>query len=304
MASHPATLRPDAPGGGALIRALLNVFKLRIALAIMLCALAGIAVTPGAPLDAVQVTTLAVAVLLSSASAGAFNQYIERDLDARMQRTRRRPFVTGRFRPGPLWPLAIGLLLAASVLATALATNWIAAVHVFLGAFVYGVVYTVWLKRRSWTNIVVGGLAGSFAVLAGAAAVDPDLAPAPLILAVVLFLWTPPHFWSLATALHKDYARAGVPMLPVVIGDAAAAWVILGHALALSLLALTPFWFGLGWVYLAGALSGGGYFVWRSVELVRRPCPAAAMRNFVASLAQLTLLLGGAIADPLLRAAG
>jgi protoheme IX farnesyltransferase len=80
--------------------------------------------------------------------------------------------------------------------------------------------------------------------------------------------------------------------------------VILGHALALSLLALTPFWFGLGWVYLAGALSGGGYFDWRSVELVRRPCPAAAMRNFVASLAQLTLLLGGAIADPLLRAAG
>ena len=169
--------------------------------------------------------------------------------------------------------------------------------HVFLGAFVYGVVYTVWLKRRSWTNIVVGGLAGSFAVLAGAAAVDPGLAPTPLILAVVLFLWTPPHFWSLATALHKDYAAAGVPMLPVVIGDGAAAWVILGHTVALSLLALVPFWFGLGWIYLAAAAAGGAYFTWRSIELVRRPCPPTAMRNFAASLVQLTLLLAGAIAD-------
>jgi protoheme IX farnesyltransferase len=303
MASHPAALRPDAMSVGATARALLNVFKLRIGLAIMLCALAGIAVTPGPALAGWQVAALAFAVLLSSASAGAFNQYVERDLDARMKRTRFRPFATGLFQPGPAWLAAIGLLLAVSVLAAALAANLVAALHVFLGAFVYGVVYTVWLKRRSWTNIVVGGLAGSFAVLAGAAAVDPGLAPAPLILAVVLFLWTPPHFWSLATALHKDYAAAGVPMLPVVIGDRAAAWVILGHTVALSLLALAPFWFGLGWVYLAGALAGGAWFTWRSVQLVRRPGPAAAMRNFAASLAQLGLLLGAAILDPLLLGA-
>jgi protoheme IX farnesyltransferase len=293
-------MRSDALSLQVTVRALLNVFKLRIGLAIMLCALAGIAVTPGAALAPWQVVVLALAVLLSSASAGAFNQYVERDLDARMKRTRLRPFVTGRFRAGPAWLLAIGLLLATSVLAAALATNWIAATHVFLGAFVYGVVYTVWLKRRSWTNIVVGGLAGSFAVLAGAAAVAPGLAPAPLTLAVVLFLWTPPHFWSLATALHKDYAAAGVPMLPVVIGDGAAARVILGHSVTLSVLALAPFWFGMGWIYLAGAVAGGAYFVWRSVQLVRRPCPATAMRNFAASLAQLTLLLGAAVADALL----
>jgi protoheme IX farnesyltransferase len=287
----------------SLVRALLNVFKLRIGLAIMLCALAGIAVTPGPALEPWQVAALAFAVLLSSASAGAFNQYVERDLDARMKRTRFRPFATGLFRPGPAWLAAIGLLLAASVLAAALATNWAAAAHVFLGAFVYGVVYTVWLKRRSWTNIVVGGLAGSFAVLAGAAAVDPGLAPTPLILAVVLFLWTPPHFWSLATALHKDYAAAGVPMLPVVIGDGLAAWAILGHTLTLSLLALLPFWFGMGWIYLAGAAAGGAYFTWRSIQLIRRPCPPTAMRNFAASLVQLSLLLGGAIADSLLLGA-
>ncbi|MDH3770012.1 MAG: protoheme IX farnesyltransferase, partial [Nitrospirota bacterium] len=157
--------------------------------------------------------------------------------------------------------------------------------------------YTVWLKRRSWTNIVVGGLAGSFAVLAGAAAVDPGLAPAPIILAVVLFLWTPPHFWSLATALHKDYAEAGVPMLPVVVGDRAAAWAILGHTIVLSLLSLLPVAFGLGWIYLIGAMAGGGYFVWRSVELVRQPGPPRAMANFFASLLQLTLLLSAAILD-------
>jgi heme o synthase len=300
MASHPAALIPATPSGMVLVRALLNVFKLRIGLAIMLCALAGIAITPGPALAPWQVVVLALAVLLSSASAGAFNQYAERDLDARMKRTRLRPFVTGRFRPGPAWPLAIALLLGLSVLAAALATNWVAATHVFLGAFVYGVVYTVWLKRRSWTNIVVGGLAGSFAVLAGAAAVAPALAPAPVLLAVVLFLWTPPHFWSLATALHRDYAAAGVPMLPVVIGDGPAAWAILAHTVTLSLLALVPFWFGSGWIYLAGAAAGGAYFVWRSIQLVRRPCPATAMRNFAASLVQLTLLLGGAIADSLL----
>jgi protoheme IX farnesyltransferase len=303
MATHPAGLDRDALPIGAALGTLLNVFKLRIGLAIMLCALAGIAATPRPALAGWQVAVLALAVLLSSASAGAFNQYVERDLDARMKRTRLRPFVTGQFRPGPGWLLAIGLLLAASVLAAALATNWIAAVHVFLGAFVYGVVYTVWLKRRSWTNIVVGGLAGSFAVLAGAAAVDPSPAPVPLILALVLFLWTPPHFWSLATALHKDYAVAGVPMLPVVIGDAAAARVILGHTVALSLLALAPFWLGMGWLYLAGAGAGGAYFTWRSLQLVRTPGPASARRNFAASLAQLGLLLGAAILDRILLGA-
>lgn len=284
--------------------ALLSVFKLRIGVAIMLCALAGIAVAPGPAPAPWQVAVLAAAVLLSSASAGAFNQYVERDLDARMKRTRRRPFVTGAFHPGPGWLAAIALLLAVSVVAAALAANLAAAAHVFLGAFVYGVVYTVWLKRRSWLNIVVGGLAGSFAVLAGAAAVDPGLAPAPLILALVLFLWTPPHFWSLATALHKDYARAGVPMLPVVVGDRAAAWVILGHTVALGLLALLPVAFGLGWIYLAAALAGGGYFTWRSIRLVREPGPAAAMRNFFASLVQLGLLLFGAILDAFVRGAG
>jgi protoheme IX farnesyltransferase len=284
---------------GAGIRLIGSVFKLRIALAITLSALAGVAVAPGGGLPAWKLAALAFAVMLSAASAGAFNQYVERDLDARMARTRNRPFVTGRLQAGTFWPCIIALTLILAVGTAAFALNAAVALHVFLGAFVYGVVYTVWLKNRTWLNIVLGGLAGSFAVLAGASAVDPGLAPAPVLLAVVLFLWTPPHFWSLAMALHEDYARAGVPMLPVVVGDALAAKVILGHTVALVALSLLPIAFGLGWIYFLGAAIGGSYFVAKSLELVRHPGPTAAMMNFKASLLQLGLLQIAAVADRL-----
>jgi protoheme IX farnesyltransferase len=276
---------------------LYSVFKLRIGVAIMLTALAGLAVTPGESLRTWQIVVLALAVLLSSASAGAFNHYIERDLDARMQRTCKRPFVTGRLRASNYWLAGIIALLLFAVSAAALALNVVAALYVFLGAFVYGIVYTVWLKRRTWLNIVLGGLAGSFAVLAGAAAVAPGLAPAPVILAVVLFLWTPPHFWSLAMVYQKDYAAAGVPMLPVVAGNRTAARVILAHTALLVALSLLPTAFGLGWIYLAGAAGGGAYFLLTSVRLAAQPTTKAAVINFRASLAQLSLLLAGAMLD-------
>ena len=274
-----------------------SVFKVRIGTAIMLTALAGVAVAPGPAPEAWQIVVLALAVLLSSASAGAFNMFMERDIDARMNRTRGRPFVTGQFTANGYWLAGIGLLLATAITAAALATNAIAAFYVFLGAFVYGVVYTVWLKRRTWMNIVVGGLAGSFAVLAGAAAVDPGLAPAPVILAVVLFLWTPPHFWSLAFKYRDDYAKVGVPMLPVVVHKQTAAYIILGHTVLLAGLSLLPFMYGLGWIYLLGAATGGAWFVWTSIGLARHPSPETAMTNFHASLLQLSLLLIAAILD-------
>ncbi len=282
----------------ASIKAIYSVFKLRIGFAIAISALAGLAVTPGPALPAWKIAVLALAVLGSAAAAGAFNQFVERDLDARMMRTRNRPFVTGIFHAGPLWLFGIAVLLLASIAAAAIALNLTAALHVFLGAFVYGVVYTVWLKRRSRLNIVVGGLAGSFAVLAGAAAVSPSLAPAPVILAIVMFLWTPPHFWSLSMALRDDYAKAGVPMLPVIVGNATASWAILGHTVALVVLSLLPVYYGLGWFYLLCATAGGLWFVYRSVTLVLQPTAKAAMSNFHASLLQLSLLLLGALADP------
>ncbi len=282
------------------IRLLGGVFKLRIALAITLSALAGVAVTPAGALTTWELAVLALAVMLSAASAGAFNQYVERKDDAHMARTRNRPFVTGRLKAGPFWFGVILATLGAAVALAGFALNWAVAFHVFMGAFVYGVVYTVWLKRRTWLNIVLGGLAGSFAVLAGASAIDPAVGAAPVILAVVLFLWTPPHFWSLAMALRNDYAAAGVPMLPVVVGDQRAAWAILVHTVALVLLSVLPVWYGMGAIYLATAVIGGALFVAKSVALVREPGRPAAMRNFHASLVQLSLLQIGAVADRLI----
>lgn len=279
------------------IKQYFNLFKLRIGIVISFTALAGLAVTPGAPLSGWQIVVLALAVLFSSASAGAFNQYVERDVDVCMARTQDRPFVTGALRFGPFWLWLIGTMLFGSVLAAGLALNALSALYVFLGAFVYAVVYTVWLKRRTWMNIVIGGLAGSFAVLAGAAAVTPELKAEPLILAVVLFLWTPPHFWSLAIANHKDYAAAGIPMLPVVAGDARTARIILASTILLVTVSLLPVFFSLGWIYFAGAATGGAYFIAKSVALVRNPTRATAMTNFHASLMQLTLLLVAAIID-------
>jgi protoheme IX farnesyltransferase len=282
-----------------LMKDIVSIFKLRIGVAIMMSAIGGVAITPGAVPDLWRVAVLAFAVFLASASAGAFNQWAEADLDRQMKRTADRPFAAGRFKPGIPWLSAIlGLLVVAVAMAAWSANGW-AAFHTFMGAFVYGIVYTVWLKRRSWTNIVVGGLAGSFAVLAGAAAVNPGLQAEPLLLALVLFLWTPPHFWSLAIAAHDDYASASVPMLPVISGDALTAKVILAHTALLVALSLLPILWSMGLIYLAGAAAGGALFVWTSIRLVREPTRKRAIHNFLASLLQLMLLIFGTVADRL-----
>jgi protoheme IX farnesyltransferase len=282
-------------------RLVLGLFKLRIGVLIMVTALVGLAVSPGAAPSLTQVVVLALSVLVASASVGAFNQYHECETDRLMARTRRRAFVTGELPHTPAWLLLIAAMLAASVGTAWWMLNASAALYIFLGAFFYGVVYTVWLKRRSWTNIVIGGLSGSFAVLAGAATVNPALGPLPLILALVLFLWTPPHFWSLAIAGQADYAAAGVPMLPVVVGEQRAARVVFASTIALVLASLLPGWFGAGPVYMVGALAGGGYFVIKSWTLALAPSRKTAMGAFFASLLQLSLLLGAASIDGLIR---
>jgi len=279
-----------------------NLLKLRIGVIMMLTALVAMMVTPGQTLDGMQILVLAFAVLISAGSAGAFNQYFEIDLDSVMPRTKDRPFVTGRFQKSPLWILFMLALLGAGVGSAALFLNGAAAVYIFLGAFFYAIIYTVLLKRRTWMNIVIGGASGSFAVLAGAAAVDPDLSPIPILLALVLFFWTPSHFWSLAIAKHQDYAKAGVPMLPVVIGDKRTAVVVLGNTLILVGISVLPFFYGLSWLYLAGAVSGGGYFIYHNVKMIAEPTPKVAMKSFFASLVQLVLLLIGAVLDVVLLA--
>ncbi|HEC16164.1 MAG TPA: protoheme IX farnesyltransferase [Sedimenticola sp.] len=281
-----------------MVKQIVNLFKLRIGVIMSATAVVALAITPGRPVQGWEVIVLALAVLIAAASAGAFNQYYEVDLDQRMGRTKRRPFVTGEFQHSRTWLLLISVLLLIGVAGAGFALNGMAALHIFLGAFFYAVVYTVLLKRRTWLNIVIGGAAGSFAVLAGAAVVDPvGLTPIPALLAIVLFLWTPSHFWSLAIAQHKDYAAAGVPMLPVVVGDPVAARAVLGNTLALVTVSILPFFFGMGWIYLLGAVAGGGYFLYRNLQLVKNPSPKVAMKSFFASLIQLGVLLTCAVLD-------
>lgn len=282
------------------IRLVYDAAKVRLGFLIMACALAGVAVSPDSTLTAWQITVLGLATLLASAASGAFNQLWERDMDSRMRRTRTRPFASGRFTAIGAWHAGIVVALLVAVVAAALTTNVAAAAYILLGAITYGVVYTVWLKRRTWLNIVIGGLAGSFAVMAGAAAADAALAPAPLILAVVLFLWTPPHFWALAMACKKDYAAVGVPMLPVVASDNLSSRTIFAHALLLVLLSLLPFWYGMSWIYLVGAAGGGWYFVRASWRLIKKPNVQQAWRTFGASIVQLGVLLTAAILDSLI----
>ncbi|MBI5626548.1 MAG: protoheme IX farnesyltransferase [Nitrosomonadales bacterium] len=273
------------------IKQYINLFKLRIGFVITLAALGGMAITPGQALTSLQVLILSLTVMMASAAAGAFNQYFERDIDAKMARTNNRPFVNGFLQHGRKWLVIIGAMLAVAVTSAAFAFNAITALNIFLGAFTYAIVYTAWLKRRTWLNIVFGGLAGSFAVLAGAAAVDPSFGPLPGLLALVLFLWTPPHFWSLAIVIRDQYAAAGVPMLPVIKGDKKAARIILGHTILLVLVSLMPGFYGLGWIYLTGALLGGAYFIIKSVQLLNHPTKQAAMANFYASLIHFSVLM-------------
>jgi heme o synthase len=297
---NTTVMQADRPATG-LMRTVLGVFKLRIGTLIMITALGGMAIAPGPGLSLTQVLVLALSVLVASASAGAFNQFVEAESDRLMVRTRRRAFASGELTRSPLWLAVIGGLLAGSVAAAWFTLNPTAALFIFLGAFFYAVVYTVWLKRRSWLNIVIGGLSGSFAVLAGGAAVDPSLGALPLLLALVLFLWTPPHFWSLAIANHTDYAAAGVPMLPVVAGPQRAARIVHWNAALLVSASVLPVFFGAGPIYLLGAVAGGVHFLRKTRALARAPSRKTAMASFFASMVQLSVLLAAVAVDAVLR---
>lgn len=269
------------------IRSYIELMKLRIGFLIALSAMAGYAAV-ATKVDGGQLLVLFVAMLLGSSGSAVFNQFYDRDLDRLMPRTAARPLAAGTLGdPRQVLWFAGGLLLAGCVIAV-LAFNWVVAVHLFLGAFVYGIVYTVWLKRRHWTNIIIGGAAGSFAVLAGAAAVEGSPWLLPTLMAITLFLWTPSHFWSLAILIKDDYAKAGVPMLPVIVGDAACARLIFANTVALVISALLPTVFGqLGVLYAVVSTGFGARFLWLNWQLVRDPSLVLAKRNFLFSMQYL-----------------
>jgi len=263
--------------------------KPRIGLMIALTAVTGYLATssPG-EVDVSKLLLLSLAMMMGSASSSIFNHFYDRDIDRLMKRTCQRPFAV-RSISSPqivLW-FAAALLFFGCAIATYF-FNPVVAAHLFLGAFFYGVVYTIWLKRRNWLNIVIGGLAGSFAVLAGAAAVNPEQWLLPMLLAIVLFFWTPSHFWALAIRLKDQYAAAGVPMLPVVVGNIVTSRYIFINSLLLVLSSLMPWFLGeLGHIYGIGALALGVYLLRCNWALIKEPDEKTAMTNFFASMKYL-----------------
>lgn len=264
-----------------------KLLKLRIGFMIALTAVTGYAaVAPSIHLG--EIALLALVMVLGAGSSAVFNHFYDRDIDRLMKRTAGRPLAAGALADprSVLW-LAAALLVMGVGLAFN-AFNAAVALHLFLGAFVYGVVYTIWLKRRTTLNIVIGGAAGSFAILAGAAAVDPSIWLLPMLLAVTLFLWTPTHFWSLAILLKDDYREAGVPMLPVLVGEQTTARWILGNSVLLVGSSLLPWALGeLGHVYGALAALSGAALLWANLRLLAEPSRQWARRNFLGSMPYL-----------------
>ncbi len=230
---------------------------------------------------------------LTAASANTINCYLDRDIDAVMRRTSRRPLATPADSITPARALAFGLLLAAAGTAIlGFGVNWLAAALADAAIVFYVFVYTLTLKRRTPSNIVIGGAAGCFPVLVGWAAVTGRVGPAALIFAAVIFFWTPPHFWALAMRFRSDYAAAGVPMLPVVAEPITVSRKILGYTYltVLASLALIPY---AGWWYGAVAAVAGGWFLVHAHRLyraIRRGAAGRPMKLFHASISYLTVL--------------
>lgn len=276
----------------------LSIFKLRIGVLIAFSAVVGYIAGEKSMPSLFRIALISILTLMASAGASAINQVYDRDMDRVMKRTMKRPLLTGGVQ-SPTGVVLTGILLILlSVGIAFFKFNFLVSLHLFLGAFVYAVIYTIWLKRRSWMNIIVGGLSGSFAVLAGGASAQPDFCLAPILLAVVMFFWTPSHFWSFAVVHREDYAKAGVPMLPVIFDNHKSGLYILLNTLLLFAASLLPFFLGhLGFIYLAAALGAGAFFIFRNLQFLFVPSKEIAWKNFKFSMVYLSMLFLAVIFD-------
>ncbi len=286
----------------ALFSTLMVLFKARVVTLLLFSAVGGAFMgADGWPGLGVLGLTL-ITGWLAASGASAWNQYIERRSDGTMVRTRHRPLVNGDIA-NPTWVpwVATGMIVLSVLIALPFSLAlafWLAA-----GAFIYVVIYTLWLKPRTTLNIVIGGAAGSAAVLAGSAAAGNWAAPAALLLALLVFLWTPSHFWSLAIVYRNDYARSDTPMLPVKTSPKVAAFWVFVHtaatALAALALGLDP---ALGLIYLIPVGLATADMMWRNVRLLRVPSGKNARSLFIASNMYLTIVLVMACIDVVITA--
>ena len=287
-------------GRRSALRTAVVLFKLRIVFLLL------VAATGGAFLAAAGWPGRGVMALvwlaggMAAAGASALNQYWERGKDGLMGRTRKRPLVNGDIT-NPRWVPYVGVALILVPVLAVLPFNRPLAFFLALGAFIYVGIYTIWLKPRTLLNIVIGGAAGSAAVLSGSAAAGMWNVPGALALAAILFLWTPFHFWSLAILYREEYSRADVPMLPTQTTPRRAAWWVMSHTLPTGILSLLMVVLpGLGWIFFVPVLIITADLFYRNVQLIRDPSPVNARKLFMSSNYYLLVLLVAICVDLML----
>lgn len=281
----------------SVVRDYVALSKPRIVLLLLFTALAGMFLASGGPPE----LTLTIVVLgggaMASAGANALNHFLDRDIDARMRRTSDRPVATNRVHPREALLFGVGLNVVAFVLFTTL-VNPLSAVLTLAATLFYVFVYTMALKRTTPQNIVIGGAAGALPPMIGWTAVTGSLDLPAVYLFAIIFFWTPPHFWALSLLLKDDYARARVPMLPVVAGVAQTKRSIFLYTL--MLLALTSMFFtteAVGWIYFGASLILGLLFIFYAWRLMKRPGIEGAVGTYVYSLVYLALLFTAIMVD-------
>ncbi len=285
-----------AVAGDAGVADYLALLKPRVMSLVVFTGFVGLYLAPGA-LHPVLALTAVLCIAVGAGASGAINMWYDRDIDALMTRTRNRPVPAGRIEPGAA--LGFGVTLAIGAVALmGLAVNPTAAALLALTIAFYVFVYTMWLKRRTPQNIVIGGAAGALPPVVGWAAVTGDVGLASLVLFAIVFMWTPPHFWALALVKSDDYAKAGLPMLPVVAGAARTKRHMLGYTLALFPLALVPTFLGhAGTAYGIGAALLGAAFVVSALRVCIDTSDRAARQMFGFSIFYLFAIFALLIAD-------
>lgn len=282
----------------------IELLKPRVMSLVVFTALVGLAVAPGS-LHPIAAFTALLCIAVGAGASGALNMWYDADIDAVMTRTARRPVPAGKVKPGEA--LAFGLTLSSfAVVTLGILVNWVAAALLAFTIFFYAVVYSVWLKRSTPQNIVIGGAAGAFPPLIGWAAATGSIDLLPLLLFTLVFMWTPPHFWALSLFVRSDYARAGVPMLPVVAGATSTRWQILLYTLPMAAAAIAPWPLGLaGPIYGVIAVALNAVFLVLAIAVARSRTTepkemAAEKRLFGFSVLYLFIMFGALVVDRLL----
>lgn len=274
------------------------LLKPRVMSLVVFTALVGLAVAPGS-LHPITAFTALLCIAVGAGASGALNMWYDADIDKVMTRTARRPVPAGKVQPGEA--LAFGLTLSGfSVVTLGLLVNWVAAALLAFTIFFYAVIYTMWLKRSTPQNIVIGGAAGAFPPMIGWAAVTGSLSLEPILLFAIIFFWTPPHFWALAIYKKSDYGRAGVPMLPNVAGDAHTRLQILLYTLILTPLGIAPWLLGYASaLYGAVSVVTGAAMIVLALQVYREISPAdrACRHLFAFSILYLFLLYAVLLVD-------